>query len=52
MNMRLKVLKKHLLFCCSEHCNHQEVEDVMQVFKEHLVGGEPVDELVMLKMEA
>ncbi|MFD1775901.1 (2Fe-2S) ferredoxin domain-containing protein [Paenibacillus rhizophilus] len=103
MNMRLKVLKKHLLFCCSEHCNNQDVEDVMQAFKEelveqginktvkinktsclglcgngpflivypdgvwyynvttddvqrivkeHLVEGNPVDELVMLKMEA
>lgn len=103
MNMRLKVLKKHLFFCCSEHCNTQEVEDVMQAFKEqlveqgihktvkinktsclglcgngpflivypdgiwyynvtqenvaqiveeHLIHGNPVEELVMLKMEA
>ncbi|WP_379135667.1 ferredoxin [Paenibacillus sp. sgz500958] len=103
MNMRLKVLKNHLFFCCSEHCNNQEVDDVMQTFKEqlvehgihktvkinktsclglcgngpfvlvypegiwyynvtqdevprivseHLIGGNPVDELVMLRMEA
>ncbi|KGE19130.1 (2Fe-2S) ferredoxin domain-containing protein [Paenibacillus wynnii] len=103
MNMRLKVLKDHLLFCCSEHCSNQEVEDLMQAFKEelvakgihktvkmnktsclglcgngpflivypdgiwyynltledvpriveeHLIKGEPVEELIMLKMEA
>ncbi|ASA19386.1 (2Fe-2S) ferredoxin domain-containing protein [Paenibacillus donghaensis] len=103
MNMRLKVLKDHLLFCCSEHCNNQDVEDVIQAFKEqlvaqgihksvkinkssclglcgngpfvivypdgiwyynvtpedagrivqeHLIDGEPVEELILLKMEA
>lgn len=103
MNMRLKVLKDHLLFCCSEHCNNQNVEDVIQAFKEqlvaqgihksvkinkssclglcgngpfviiypdgiwyynvtpedagrivqeHLIDGEPVEELILLKMEA
>ncbi|MEF2967210.1 NAD(P)H-dependent oxidoreductase subunit E [Paenibacillus sp. M1] len=91
------------MFCCSEHCNNQQVEDVMEAFKEqlvelgihkevkinktsclglcgngpfvivypdgvwyynlteddvpritleHLVNGEPVEELVMLKMNA
>lgn len=101
VNMRLKVLKKHLFFCCSEHCNNQQVDEVMEAFKEqlvehglhkevrmnktsclglcgngpfvlvypdgvwyynvavdnvkriveeHLIDGEPVDELVMLRM--
>lgn len=103
MNMRLKVLKNHLFFCSSEHCNTQQVEDVMEAFKEelaeqglikqvkisktnclglcgngpfvlvypegiwyynvtvdevkrivqeHLVDGEPVEDLIMLKMSS
>jgi (2Fe-2S) ferredoxin len=37
MNMRLKALKRHLFFCHSEHCENQEVEDLMEAFKEQLV---------------
>jgi (2Fe-2S) ferredoxin len=103
MNMRLKAMKKHLFFCSSEHCENQEVEELMAAFKEqlveagihktvimnktsclgicgngpfalvypdgvwyynltpddvpritteHLVGGQPVEELIMLKVSA
>lgn len=37
MNMRLKLLKKHVFFCTSEHCNSQQVEDIMEAFKAELV---------------
>ncbi|WP_169823158.1 (2Fe-2S) ferredoxin domain-containing protein [Anaerobacillus alkalilacustris] len=37
MNMRLKQLKRHLFFCGSEHCNGQQVEEVMDAFKEQFV---------------
>ena len=37
MNMRMKALKRHIFFCCSEHCNNQEAEEVIEAFKEQLV---------------
>lgn len=37
MNMRLKALKRHVFFCTSDHCNNQQVEDVMEAFKEQFV---------------
>lgn len=37
MNMRLKAVKRHVFFCHSEHCENQEVEELMDAFKERLV---------------
>lgn len=49
MNSRLKTLKKHILFCSSEHCNGQNVEEVMNAFKEQFVEHGIYKEIKMNK---